>query len=549
MLGWVMKRGLEAATGAPPPVNPDDTQIEQPDTPAPVFAARAFKTALFGTPAARDQVLEEADNNSQAKTAKDDDDGFKSPTKPAGILLTPGTGTTRRKRVSFGRDVKDHKTAIGAKDDGTSKLRPRTKLTEALENARKQRNRPAKADGKIAESQAKDPEDAWEEVDDLEMDADITVDLNEPHSQSGRYWKSEFQKYHEEAKAEMEKLVKYKHLAKSYAKMKDAEALNLNQKLREEQEKVSRMEGKVTELAGRLATQRLKGSSSNDEEMMEDLARQTALAVQYREQVEELESLLKTGQIETGECGKRRRQVASPRTAKTLLDTQRELRKAREQVKELDRLRGDVQRLKADLRSAEQRELKLEVEHKRIAADLSKSTSKIAELEGRLKRSEEECERKDGHLQKLKADYNTLKENAKARYAEAREVLNRKNEEIDELKNEIRSLKTSDAEILKHDIKSLTSKQHDSNARSKKLVDLQAKLKAEQDARQRENEDASITINRLEMEVKDRTYGRASDRRGAGKSSSLNLRQNGSRNSNEGIGRTLMLESQVLQAA
>ena len=57
---------------------------------------------------------------------------------------------------------------------------------------------PAKNDGA-------DSEGEWE--DDV-CNHDVTVDLNEPHSNSGLYWKSEFNRYHEEAQAEMDKLVR-----------------------------------------------------------------------------------------------------------------------------------------------------------------------------------------------------------------------------------------------------------------------------------------------------------------------------------------------------
>src|SRR3569833_257094 len=120
MLGWVLKRSLDSASDAPA-VSPgessatkdprrvankmkDDTQFEQPDTPAPVFAARAFKTALFGTPARVDRAPLPAVNTvAVTKDICGDDKEPKSPAKPPGILLTPGTATARRKRVSFGR--------------------------------------------------------------------------------------------------------------------------------------------------------------------------------------------------------------------------------------------------------------------------------------------------------------------------------------------------------------------------------------------------------------------------------------------------------------
>ncbi|KAJ9148420.1 Urease [Pleurostoma richardsiae] len=511
MLGWVLKKSLEGATGAPgDTINADDTQLEQPDTPAPVFAARAFKHALFGTPAPKaEQPNDSKDATILTKNSNPIDTASKdlmSPSKPPGILLTPGTGTTRRKRVSFGRDVMDNgvkqdDSVVDEKSGFRPRPRPLTKLSEALENSRKgKKSISLTTNLKKTQSEAKDPEDAWEEIDELDRDPDITVDLNEPHSQSGKYWKSEFQKYHEEAKAEMEKLVKYKQLAKSFAKKKDAEALELSQKLKEEQEKVAQMEGKIAELANRMASKRITDGDQDDQEIMDSLARQTALAIQYKDQVKELEALLGDRYHESDEKGRRRRQATSPRTTKTLLETQRELRNAREQVKELGDLRQEVRRLTADLASAEKREFKLDTENKRLATAMSRGPSEAEDLERRLKRAEEEIRRKDNQYNKLKETYDTLKENAKARYAEARDVLQRKNEEISELKKQLRILKAGETEALKEDIKSMSAGQHELDPWAKKLADLQVKLKAEQDARHREREDASITINRLEKE-------------------------------------------------
>src|SRR3569833_2632322 len=131
MLGWVLKRSLDSASDAPA-VSPgessattdprrvankmnDDTQFEQPDTPAPVFAARAFKTALFGTPARVDRAPIPAVNTVDVtKDICGDDKEPKSPANPSGLLLTPVTATARRKRVSFGLVVCDNASMPGA---------------------------------------------------------------------------------------------------------------------------------------------------------------------------------------------------------------------------------------------------------------------------------------------------------------------------------------------------------------------------------------------------------------------------------------------------
>lgn len=469
----------------------DDTFVEQPDTPAPVFAARAFKRALFGTPAPQREVQSRKETRAAAaKSAKpkpstvEDNKRYESPTRPQGILLTPGTGTSRRKRVSFGRDVKP--TTAAANTDA-AKSRPRTKLQEALEKSRKENSR------STGEEQATklglDPEEAegdgaWEEVDELDREPDITVDLNEPRSQSGQYWKSEFQKYHDGARAEMEKLVKYKQLAKSYAKAKDAEALDLNERLREEQSKVVQMEQKITELAGQVTAKQGQGIETRDDrKLMKDLTRQTALAVQYRQQVEELETLLRESGYDA-DGNRRRRGGTSPRTAQTLLETQRELRKAREQVKELNDLRYELKCVKTDLSAFEQRSAKLDGEKKKAVSDLATSEIKVAELERKLAKAEQDRQRKDSQYEKLKADYDALRDKNKTQ----------------------RASRIGDTQQLMQDLDLLSTGRNALNSWEHKFVDVQARARDQPGARRRGMEDASVAVNDLRLEQK-----RASD--------------------------------------
>ncbi len=441
---------------APTDLNlPDDTLLEQPDTPAPVFAVRALKTALFGTPAPKEDRTTEKGKGKSSQLASTATLDLKSPTKPTGILLTPGTGTSRRKRVSFNQDVKEgdlaNPSASGIPDEFPGKFpspwvgktdedknsRPKTRLTEAMENARNNKG-----------GLLKDVEpDEWEEYedDDYEPDPDVTVDLNEPHSRSGKYWKSYFETYHEDAKMEMEKLVKYKQLAKSFAQKKDAEAVDLNQKLKEEQEKVKRMEQKVSELARQVTSSAKRTTTSgHDSKLVDELAKQTALTLQYKAQVQELEDAVREGNLADDETNLLNLKT-SPRTHKTLLETQKELRRARSQVRELGRLKDERNRLKSEAKFAEQRANKLAEENKKLVAELTHQaqTTTTKDLEKQLDEAKAEARRKDHELEKLKMDYETLKTNAKSRYREAEVVVKRKDETIAKLKEEIESLRKS----------------------------------------------------------------------------------------------------------
>ena len=447
-----------------------------------MFAARAFKSAIFGTPARPDPATDDRQlQTGQKEDAVETTSSMRDRATPGrlpGILLTPGTATSRRKRVSFGHNVeydessdtkpvfKIDKNARKPGLFGDKPKQPRTVLAQALENSRNQHNKAA-AEEKQSVAGA-DDDNAWEEVDDNDNDnnggdPDVTVDLNEPHSQSGRYWKSQFQRYQEDAKVEMSKLLKYKQLAKSYAKMKDSEAGDMHAKLREEKDRVAQMEARITQLANQIARTRTKGSDHDYQELISDLTRQTALAVQYRNQVKELEAMLQDtnaddvfreagngSEASSGATSRRWAQstltsATSPRTQKTLIDTQRELRRARDQAKELTQVKEEVRRLKTALRAAEQRAVSSENESKSLAADLASSeaasdasASKVQDLEKRAKFAEDERRRKDDELRLLQRKYDSLKEDAKARVGEAEQVLRRKNEQIADLKRQLK---------------------------------------------------------------------------------------------------------------
>ncbi|KAL7955312.1 spindle pole body formation-associated domain-containing protein [Trichoderma compactum] len=443
MLGWMLGRGDNAPDAAD---IGDTTLLDQPDTPGPVFAARSFKSALFGTPIREShRVLRD-----RAKAAKSTtmavDNGLDTPLKPQGILLTPGTGTSRPKRVSFNHDLATTKT-ISPNNEGPAASK-RTRLSDVLDKARRKSttNVSKVAEPRIIKDES--DEDEWDE-DEIDENGDYyahdtTVDLNEPHSQSGKYWKEEFEKYHREARAEMEKLLKYKKHLKSYAEEKDLEAIHLAQRLKEEQEKVVAMEKMIAENASHMVSKQKGASSDETTELLATLTKQTALAAQYRHRVQELESQLEElhqGREEDDEERERIRLqgTTSPNTARTLVETQRELRRSRAQLKELDALRDQVSSLKAQLKVAEQRK-----GVDRSAPDEATDTVKVRELKAQLKQAREESSRKDDELSQLKKEFDLFKKEREAHDSDTKAVLERAQTKITDLKKELKTLKAKD---------------------------------------------------------------------------------------------------------
>lgn len=321
----------------------------------------------------------------------------------------------------------------------------RTRLNEALEKARKQGTSKQKSQKK---EQASD--DEWEEDDgfsdeDNYCNHDITLDLNEPHSQSGKYWKEEFEKYQQDAKMEMGKLLKYKQLAKSYAQAKDAEAIDLAEKLRDEQQRVIKMEAKIAESASHILNKHENPSKDAPPEVVEKLSKQTALAAQYRQRVQELEDQLEDFlQDKQDETDRRRQLGTSPRTQKTLMEAQRELRKARSQLREMDGLREQVSMLKEQLKTSDKRAAKAEVG---VKSDDTES-SRMKDLRAQLRESKVASRQKDDEIAKLKADFESFQQQSESQQDDTKAVLERANKKIAELKKEVRTLKTTKTETV-----------------------------------------------------------------------------------------------------
>lgn len=270
----------------------------------------------------------------------------------------------------------------------------------------------------------------------------MTLDLNEPHSQSGKYWKEEFEKYHEDARVELEKLLKYKQLAKSYAKQRDAETMQLAERLRDEQLKVLKMEKMITENESNIASAREAEDGDATVELLDKLTSQTTLATQYREQVQKLETELEEAlhDREQRADGQRRRRQgnASPATHKALAETQRELRQAKSQLREMGTLRDKVTSLKAKLQSAR--------EQQGTIHDGPSETSRTKELRAQVRALKEDSKKKDQEMLVLRSEFEAFREESATHDADTRAVLERAHSKIAELKKEIKTLKSAPAE-------------------------------------------------------------------------------------------------------
>lgn len=318
---------------------------EPPETPAPLFAVRAFKSAFFGTPVLEAQEEEEEEehdlqlpleeeiiepipvcNNEEIRntgkstaTSIEDvvlkPDFFSSPAK--GILLTPGTAAARRKTVSFGilADLSKEFVEVNSTVTGVSSYANNTSALKPARSLQKARCREAGLRRTLFENRGKKPEPRPVQADlqhntdaksveqlDSEDFGDVTTDLKHPLSKSGQHWKREYQRDHESSKTEMRKLIKYNQVAKSYAVKRDAVALDLSEKLKRASERTTEMEARVSQLASQLLNSAEGGKSvpTDQANLLTELATQTAYALRYKQKAERYRVVIQQEKSSTG---------------------------------------------------------------------------------------------------------------------------------------------------------------------------------------------------------------------------------------------------------
>ncbi|KAL2367861.1 hypothetical protein RJ035_002798 [Blastomyces gilchristii] len=475
MLGWLAGSARGEYTGFA-----DDSKVQEaPETPAPLFAFRAFKSAFVGTPgpdATDDELtvpiksLKPTVNRKgtdihmppkkenpgpldlQPSLRKSDEPAppMASPTKS--ILLTPGTAATRRKTVSFGEGVVDNErkkspfesTAYngnisrqwtGKLHEGSGKKS--SKLTKSLIEARskksgeeRKRNEndelfdimdrkphsPAKETSRPKGNQDP-PKDRYED----ESEDDVTTNLDEPHSQSGIYWKSEFDSYRAKTEREIKKLIQYRSVAKSYAKKKDLEMRRLSEKLKREEAKVSEMELHVSKLAAGMVDGTNKTGSNKD--MFKELSEQTALAVQYKRKADSLRKALERHGMIDSDGESQEHNIASEDVCQKLRETEKALELANSKLEALENNKLNTKKLQGLAESSERKAIELQKENKALKLSLARFKEEMTSYEDRRKAKEARLRQKEQKLQDRVQEYKNRLDEAKQHHQEAEQFL------------------------------------------------------------------------------------------------------------------------------
>ncbi|KAB8270208.1 spindle pole body formation-associated protein-domain-containing protein [Aspergillus minisclerotigenes] len=454
---------LEWITGQNEQFADNSKVLEPPETPAPVFAIRAFKSALFGTPGADDEDQMEREPNPKNLTAnqpsraslslkptigntsdapiatKADVDmavnAMASPTKS--ILVTPGTASNRRKTVSFGDGVVDNERKRGESPNKSSrtpltsqwsinssdgKAKPRSKLTQALMDSRDKSPKESDASQNPQSTEARPVAQSASTEDDT---GDDTINLNEPRSQSGKYWKAEFDSYRTKTTQEIRKLIQYRSAAKAYARKKDEEALRLAEKLKEEEVKVSEMERHVTQLASTMVGE---NSKADKEQLVQELTKQTALALQYKHRVGLLRKLLEQHGVVNNDvehiAGSSETTNDTPGdTAEELQKAQQALGEANTKLEEMKREQSEFAKLKDLAQSSEQKASNLEKENATLKQTLARVKQEMTKYEGRRKEKEAKLKQREAKLELRVQEYRERLKSTSQQHREQEEGL------------------------------------------------------------------------------------------------------------------------------
>ncbi|RDW78744.1 uncharacterized protein DSM5745_05596 [Aspergillus mulundensis] len=489
MLGWM---GGQTERGAA-----DDSKVlEPPETPAPVFALRAFQSALFGTPKADDEdntnahlkSKEQAHNrhpvrdstvlkptgrtgdNSKDATADIDlaVNTMASPTKS--ILMTPGTVSNRRKTVSFGDGVVDNerrrddisnkvvKTPIPTTGNISSQWASgssegkRSKLTQALMDSREKPSRASERPSQKPEETrsakvSSNPQAAPVQGDDNED----TINMNEPRSRSGKYWKAEFDSYRSKTALEIRRLIQYRSAAKTYAKKKDEEAYRLAAKLKEEELRVEEMERHVTQLASTMVADNTR---ADKEQLVQDLTKQTALALQYKHKVSVLRKALEQHGVvgtEIGNIGGQPEPSTAPKeTSESLRKSQQELAQANAKIEDMKQQQSDFEKLRGLALSSEQKASDLAKENASLKHTLARFKQEASKYEGRRKEREAKLKSRESKLEMRIQEYRDRLKSTSQQHREQEEELKvsfdqerrQMQEQIDVLKTKLRAFES-----------------------------------------------------------------------------------------------------------
>lgn len=351
--------------------------------------------------------------------------------------MTPGTGAARRKSVSFGtlansgpNDGQEQAQCVGglsvssedvpnalipteprAKDHRSASLsrtlfKSKLDVADQLHDAEQVRVRAAQIPQEnrtsdLIKAQSQDGQG-------IECtDGDITIDLDTPRSKSGKHWKAEYERYSKRSDREMKKVIQLSQTAKSYAAKKDVEAANLGEMLNEELSRTAEMEAKVSAVASQLAKHAAQGLgvTPDEQKLVSDLAKQTALALRYKNKADRCRTAFNrqsrpTGMIYDG-ATVAVHSTESEDTRVKVTDTKVPTEDGQDWIS----LRSDLRDMKERAQNAELKAAELEKENSALKANLARVKGEIDKYEARRKGREGNQQKREAKLKSQRDEY------------------------------------------------------------------------------------------------------------------------------------------------
>lgn len=408
---------------------------DHPETPAPQFALRALKSAFLGTshikqnnPSRKDEqsVTETCSTNSLEKIKILRAFKVEPPSSPTkGILVTPGTAASKRKTVSFGSLIPndgDGASSLFLEEPLTSKtamtdLRRSVVLEETCPQEKKATLTKSRFEAQLEDSKRRiSKKSALQSLENrttissghasnagtaVQTDTsapglDATVDLNVPCSTSGKHWKGEYEQYHRKSNRELKRVIQHGQTIRSYAQRKDSEATSLGEKLNNELAKVATMEARVSELASELTNVRAHSTSdqSNSIDIVNELAKQTALAIQYKQKADRYKAALdkrahnSSVSDQAGDC------------IQISLDNTHATRDSDDQ--DMISLRKDLEKLRLAVGTAEEKSTRVQHENTMLKQKMARVKEEMKNYEVRRLAREERLRKRETKLRLVK---------------------------------------------------------------------------------------------------------------------------------------------------
>lgn len=382
---------------------PEDGSI--PQTPAPVFAFRALKSAILGSP--------ETPRSSKVipQKSRDTREGGIyhsiapcSPSKKAGILLTPRSLAVKRKSVSFGSSEKtgsettlpDRRSLTGLPDQYPGKFpSPWTPRDPDIRPGRRPSQLTSKFRASVSRSEDENTShrlvgnDLFSTSKPPSHDtSEATLDLLDPNEDAQTLMAREQRR----TLRQMRRLLQYKNTAKSFAKLKDAESARLSAELARKNARIAELErgGGRSTLSSKPSNEGLDRMGTDDE--IKELCTQASF----------MQSSPGKGKLKSEGLGSGPIKQSSSHTGRTdepelskkaiIMKASDELRRARQQLQEMESVKqqlGEVREQVAALQTqnntlqAENSKLRRESIRGSLRLGLSEGSEKTAKFETR----------------------------------------------------------------------------------------------------------------------------------------------------------------------